>query len=71
MSSAPEQITVQCPSCGVQFQAWKRVSTGHDLDGFDAAIVDETSTVTCPACGSSTDLDNLVVEEGIFHFPNE
>jgi len=72
MSSAPEQITVQCPSCGVQFEAWRRAPVDQDLVGFDdEAWVEETSSATCPACGSTTDLDNLIVQEGILHFPNE
>ncbi len=71
MSSAPQQITVQCPSCGVHFEAWRRASVDQDLDGLDATIVEETSNATCPACGSTTDLDNLTVQEGVFHFPNE
>jgi len=72
MTSAPEQITVQCPSCGVQFESWRRASTDLDLEGFDdAAWVEETSTATCPACGTSTDLGTLIVQDGILHFPNE
>ena len=72
MTSAPEQLTVQCPSCGVRFQTWKRVSTDQDLDGFDdAAWVEETSMATCPACGSTTELGSLIVQDGILHFPNE
>ena len=72
MTSAPEPITVQCPSCGVQFETWRRASTEQDLVGFDdEAWVEESTTATCPACGSTTDLDSLAAQDGILHFPNE
>ncbi len=72
MTSAPEPITVQCPSCGVQFETWRRASIQQDLVGFDdEAWVEEATTATCPACGSTTELDRLTAQDGILHFPNE
>lgn len=71
MTSSPEQITVACPACGNRFETWWRPSMDPDLDGFDPSYVEEMTTATCPACGTTTKLDGLVVEDGIFHFPNE
>jgi endogenous inhibitor of DNA gyrase (YacG/DUF329 family) len=72
MTSAPEPLTVQCPSCGVQFEAWRRPAANQDLDGFDdAAWVEQASSATCPACGTATELDRLFVQDGVLHFPNE
>lgn len=71
MTTAPELITVQCPACGVQFETWHRASMNLDLDNFDDAYVEEMSTATCPACGTTSSLDSLVVEDGVFRFPNE
>jgi len=71
MTTPPEQVTVQCPSCGVQFQAWHRATMEQDLAGFDSGYVEDVSSPTCPACGTTTPIDTLRIDDGIFHFPNE
>lgn len=71
MTTGPERVTVQCPSCGVHFETWGRASANLDPDDFEGAPVEEPSTATCPACGAISELDAMVAEDGVFHFPNE
>jgi rubredoxin len=69
MTSAPEQVTVQCPACGLVYQDWYRASINLDLgEEFDAAYLDECGSAVCPGCKHKVYFQQLIVQAGIFRY---
>ena len=69
MTSPPEQITVQCPRCGFEYEDWYRPSINLNLgDDFSEEYLREASTATCPECGFTVELSTLVVEGDVWQF---
>jgi endogenous inhibitor of DNA gyrase (YacG/DUF329 family) len=72
MTSPPEQILVECPSCHHVYEDWWRPSINLQIEDFDDEYLREASTATCPKCGKKVDLEVLTVEpDGTFRIgPN-
>jgi hypothetical protein len=69
MTSPPEQIEVQCPSCRAIYVDWWRPSINLTLDDFDEEYIQEATTAVCPRCGLRVSLGALIVrEDGIWEF---
>ena len=66
MTSPIEEITVQCPKCGLCYEDWYRRLINLDLDSFDHDYLESCSTAKCPHCHYKVDLNVLVVENGVF-----
>jgi ribosomal protein S27AE len=62
VTSPVEQIRVECPRCGREYDDWTRGSVNLNLDDFDDDYLRECSTATCPSCGFVADLGLLVVD---------
>lgn len=62
MTSPPKQIAIECPRCGHEYRDWHRPSINLGLDDLDPAEIEEATTVRCPQCGTTVDLDSLFVE---------
>lgn len=68
MTSPPQEITIECPSCGKEFQTWWRPSINLQLVDFDEDYLREATVKTCPNCKAEVRLDALIVdEEGNWH----
>jgi len=71
MTSPPEDVTLVCPECGLQYKDWWRPSVNLDLDDFDEKYLEECSSAVCPSCGHKVYFDSLVVRNGVFHLGHE
>jgi len=68
MTKLPESTTVVCRSCGNRFDTSWTPPVDPDRDDFDGGYVEDVSTVTCPACGTTSSLSALSEEdEGFGH----
>jgi ribosomal protein L7/L12 len=61
MTMPPEEISVECPECGLWYDSWYRPSMNLVLDNFDDEHIERMSTATCPSCGCKARLGVLVV----------
>ena len=61
MTSPPQQITIDCPSCRKSFETWWRPSINLTLGDMDEDYVKEATIKTCPQCGEKIRLDTLIV----------
>jgi DNA-directed RNA polymerase subunit RPC12/RpoP len=69
VTSAPKDITVQCPKCEHTYQDWYRPSINLSLDDFDDEYIEKASTASCPSCGHKVRLNVLTVgKDGIWEF---
>jgi hypothetical protein len=66
MTSPVEQIRVECPRCGREYDDWRRGSVNLNLDDFDDDYLRACSTAACPECGFVVGLDTLVVEGNVW-----
>jgi hypothetical protein len=63
MTSPPERIQVQCPSCGATYTDWWRPSINLTLDRFDPAYITDATTASCPHCKFQVALDVLIIRQ--------
>src|SRR5262249_61550859 len=61
MTMPPEEISVECPECGLLYDSVYRPSMNLMLDNFDDEYIERMSTATCPSCGCKARLGVLVV----------
>jgi ribosomal protein L7/L12 len=61
MTMPPEEISVECPGCGLWYDSVYRPSMNLMLDDFDDEYIERMSTATCPSCGCKARLGVLVV----------
>lgn len=69
MTSPVEEIRVECPRCGHEYDDWFRPSVNLDLDDFDDDYLRRASTATCPSCGFVVEIGSLFVKDGVWTFP--
>jgi large subunit ribosomal protein L7/L12 len=74
VTSPPEQIEVECPSCGTTYWDWYRGSVNLDLEGWEAddpevqAYLRQCSSATCPKCRHVVELEMLLVDGDVWRF---
>ena len=66
VTTPPKAITVECPHCGTRYDDWYRPSLNFDIEEFDADYVRESTTATCPTCGTIVGLETLIVQGGVW-----
>ena len=71
MTSPPREVTVCCPSCAIEYQAWHRPSINLDLDNFDEEYIDSVTSAVCPGCGHKVYFDTLVVRDDVSYLESE
>jgi endogenous inhibitor of DNA gyrase (YacG/DUF329 family) len=71
MTNPTESITVVCRSCGNRFETSWSSPVDPDRDDFDGGYVEDVSSVTCPACGTTSELSSLTDENGDLPFGRE
>lgn len=54
MTSPPEEIIVECPSCKRWYDAWHRPSINRLIDNFSDEFIEKASTAICPYCNCKT-----------------
>jgi hypothetical protein len=68
MTSPPQDIIIQCPTCNGTFKDWWRPSINLQLDHFDDEYLKRATVKTCPHCQTEIRLDTLIVDEdGVWH----
>jgi hypothetical protein len=70
VTSPPETIAIECPPCGREYEDWWRPSLNLDLENFDDEYLGQASSATCTGCGHRVELGSLVVEGGVWHWPD-
>ncbi len=69
MTSPPEQVEVECPSCGTTYEGWYRASINMMIEDWTDEELREATTATCPSCSHTVHFGGLIVrEDGVFEF---